>query len=51
VAADNLIETPFDGGNIQLARQSDSRGQIERGVAGIQLVEQPQALLCKRKWK
>ncbi len=49
VAADDLLESTFDGGPRQPAREPQGRGDVVLRILGRQLVEKPEALLGKRE--
>ena len=49
VAADDLIERPGKRRHIKLAGQPQGRWNVVKGVAGLKLIEEPQALLRVRQ--
>jgi hypothetical protein len=51
VTINYLVECSLQSTNVEIAVDADDLGQIVEGTTGLQLVEDPETLLCKRDWK
>jgi len=50
MTSDDPVQCKGQGISTQAARELHRQGNVIEGVAGFELVKEPEALLCKRKW-